>query len=114
MAQYADITIDQGADVTIQLELVDINGNPKDLTGHTVSARLKKSYSSTSYTEFTSHVQNPATAGIVNLTLINTQTDTLEATRYVYDVELSVTSGGDTIIERVLEGQINVTPSVTR
>jgi hypothetical protein len=114
MAQYEDITIDQGADVTIQLELVDTNSNPKDLTGHTVSARLKKSYSSTSYTEFTSLVQIPPTSGIVNLTLTNTQTDALEATRYVYDVELSVISGEDTIIERVLEGQINVTPSVTR
>jgi hypothetical protein len=115
MAQYEDITIDQGADVTLQLELVDTNNNAKNLTGHSVSARLKKTYTSTSYTDFLALIQAPATDGIVNLTLTNTQTDALEATRYVYDVELSYTdSDGDTIIERILEGQITVTPSVTR
>ena len=43
------------------------------------------------------------------------QTDSLKAGRYVYDVELSfVDSDGATIIERVLEGKITLTPSVTR
>ena len=29
MAQYEEITIDQGSDATIQLELVDANGSKK-------------------------------------------------------------------------------------
>ena len=49
------------------------------------------------------------------MSLTNVQTDALKAGRYVYDVELSfVDSAGATIIERVLEGRITVTPSVTR
>ena len=47
--------------------------------------------------------------------LRNTQTDALKAGRYVYDVELSYTDSADnTIIERILEGQLTVTPSVTK
>ena len=49
------------------------------------------------------------------MSLTNTQTDALKAGRYVYDVELSFAdSDGDTIIERVLEGKITITPSVTK
>ena len=46
----------------------------------------------------------------------NTQTDTLLTRgRYVYDVELSfVDSSSNTIIERILEGNIEVSPSVTK
>ena len=117
MSQYEDVTIDQGADVTIQLELVDTNGNTKNLTDHTVAGKVKKTYNSDSdYTwDFGSTIPSPASDGIVNLTLTNTQTDTMKAGRYVYDVELSYAdSAANTIIERILEGQLNVTPSVTR
>jgi len=39
----------------------------------------------------------------------------LKPGRYVYDAELSfVDSAGATITERVLEGRIQVTPSVTK
>jgi len=38
----------------------------------------------------------------------------LKSGRYVYDVELSfVDSSSNTVIERILEGQITVTPQVT-
>ena len=33
MATYEEITIDQGADVSIELELVETDGSKKDLTG---------------------------------------------------------------------------------
>lgn len=116
MAQYEDITIDQGADASIELHLVEPDGSVKNLTSHTVTAKLKKTYSSDSAdtTDFTTTVSN-ATGGICTISLTNSQTDALKAGRYVYDVELSfVDSGGDTIIERILEGKITVTPSVTR
>lgn len=116
MAQYEEITIDQGSDVAIQLELVDHTGAAKDLVNHTVSAKLKKNYNSSDSdtTTFTSIVSTPATAGIATLTLTNSQTGALKAGRYVYDVELSfVDSDNETIIERILEGRIQVTPSVT-
>ena len=48
--------------------------------------------------------------------MTNLQTDTMKPGRYVYDVELeSYDSDTDaTIVERILEGKLTVTPSVTR
>lgn len=118
MAQYEEITIDQGADVTLQLELVDTNGNPKNLTNYTVAAKAKRTYNSDSDDTFTftTAVLTPATAGKCTISLTNTQTDNMKAPgRYVYDVELSVLdSDSNTVIERVLEGVLDITPSVTK
>lgn len=116
MAQYEEITIDQGADAAIELHLVNTDGSKKDLTNHTVSAQLKKNFTSTDSdtTTFVSTISD-AVNGICTISLTNIQTDALKAGRYVYDVELSfVDSDEDTIIERILEGKITVTPSVTR
>ena len=41
MAQYEELSIDKGTDVTIQLELEDVNGNPKNLTNYTVAGKVK-------------------------------------------------------------------------
>lgn len=118
MAQYEEFTIDQGADVAIQINLIDPSTNlAKNLTGYDARAKMKKGYNSDSAdtVDFTSIVANPATDGIVTLALTNTQTDSLKAGRYVYDVELFYNdSDSNTIVERVLEGRIQVTPSVTR
>jgi hypothetical protein len=117
MAQYEDFEIDQGTDVNVQLELTNPNGTKKDLVGHTVNAYMKKSFStpSSEAIQFNTQIQTPSTDGVVNLQLSNTQTDNLKAGRYVYDVELSfLDSAGNTLVERILEGQVIVKPSVTR
>ena len=117
MAQYEEFTIDQGADVAIVLELLDPETNSaKNLGGYDVAAKMKRSYNSDSADTHTfSTIVSDATGGKVTLSLTNTQTDALRAGHYLYDVELSfVDSDANTIIERVLEGRINVSPSVTR
>lgn len=117
MAQYEEITIDQGADIAVEIHLINKDGTKKDLTNHTISAKMKKTFNSDSAdtTSFNSIVSDPATDGIATLSLTNVQTDALKAGRYVYDVEMSyLDSDGDSIIERVLEGKVLVTPSVTK
>lgn len=119
MADYEDFTIDQGADVAIELHLQETDGSKKDLTGHSAAAKMKRSYNSVDSDEiidFTTTISEPVTDGILVLSLTNTQTDALNPRlRYVYDVELSFDdSDGNTIIERILEGKVKVTPSVTR
>jgi len=47
----------------------------------------------------------------IRLILSDTQTNSMKAGRYVYDVEITSPSGEKT---RVLEGQVEVTPGVTR
>tara|TARA_B100000085_G_scaffold155843_2_gene141539 strand:+ start:136 stop:486 length:351 start_codon:yes stop_codon:yes gene_type:complete len=116
MAQYEEFTIDQGADVTIELNLVDKNDAVKNLAGYSIAAKMKKNYNSgdSDTTSFTTIIDN-ASSGIASLSLNNTQTNALKAGRYVYDVELSFQdSAGDTIVERILEGRIQVSPSVTK
>jgi hypothetical protein len=118
MAQYEEFTIDQGADAAIEIHLVNPNnGSAKNLTNHSIAAKMKRTYNSDSddTTIFSSVITDPPTDGIVTISLTNIQTDALKPGRYVYDVELSFQDSDDnTIIERVLEGKILVTASVTR
>ena len=115
MAQYEEISIDQGTDVAITMDCFDETGAKKDLSNHTVYAKLKKNYNSEDYTNFTAIINEPATDGGVTLSLTSTQTDTLKTGRHVYDVELHfIDSDGNTIVERILEGRVQVMPSVTR
>ena len=117
MAQYEEFTIDQGADVAFELHLTNNTGAKKDLTNHTVTAKMKKNYNSDSADthDFTTLIATPATDGVVTISLNNTQTDALKSGRYVYDIELShVDSDANTVVERILEGRIQVTPSVTK
>ena len=115
MAQFQEFTFDQGADTSIELHLVDKNGAAKNLSGHTVTAKIKKNYADSAgeATAFTVAITNAA-SGIATLSLTNSQTAALKTGRHVYDVELSFQdSSSNTIIERILEGRIQVTPQVT-
>jgi len=42
MADYEEITIDQGADVAIELHLVEEDGSKKDLTDYSAAAKMKR------------------------------------------------------------------------
>jgi hypothetical protein len=118
MAQYEEIEIDQGSDVSIEIHLVDaITLLAKNLADYNVNAKMKKSYNSDSADtiDFTTIISSPTSAGIINLSLTNTQTNALKAGRYLYDVEIDFNDSSDvTIIERVMQGRITVTPSITR
>tara|TARA_R110002096_G_scaffold229420_1_gene418999 strand:+ start:158 stop:514 length:357 start_codon:yes stop_codon:yes gene_type:complete len=114
---YEDIDINQGTDIAIELDCVDEDGSVKNLTNHSIAAKMKRTYNSTDASDiqaFNAIVQSPADAGKLTLSLTNSQTAALRKGRYVYDAELSfVDSDDNTIIERILEGQINVIPQVT-
>jgi ssDNA-binding replication factor A large subunit len=115
MAEYEKFTFDQGSDIAVELELVDQNNNYKNLTNYDVNAQMKKNFNSdSSETTIFSAAVTDATRGILVLTLTNEQTSALKVGSYVYDVEIShQDSSSNTIIERVLEGKIRVSPNVT-
>ena len=117
MAQYEDLQFDQGTDVAVEIHLSNKDGSAKDLTNHSVNAVMKKTYNSDvdNTVVFNAIIASPLEDGVITLSLTNAQTDSLKAGRYIYDVEISFTdSDANTIVERVLEGQIELTPSVTR
>ena len=110
MASISNIFIDQGADFTTTVTVTDSNGDAVSLAGYSAAAQIRKSYSSSTSTAFTTSISN-ASGGEITITLTDIQTAALEAGRYLYDV-LITASGGDKT--RVVEGQVTVNPSVTR
>lgn len=110
MATQANITVDQGSDFLVDIDLTDNTGAAMDLSGHSVAGTIKKSYTSSNSVSFTASVSD-AENGIITLSLTNAQTSTMKSGRYVYDVEITDTV--NTTVTRVLEGQVYVTPSVT-
>jgi len=120
LVNYEDIVINQGTDVAIEIHLENDSGSTYDLTSRSVSAKMKRRYADSANdpdtVAFNAVVTTPPEDGIITLSLTNTETDALKTRgRYVYDVEVSYTDSDDNeIIQRVLEGQITVTPSVTK
>ena len=109
MAVYAHLTVDQGTDFSSAIDVTDSDGDPVSLVGYTVAGQIRKHYNSSTKVDFVATVSN-ATAGIVSLSLSAATTNAMKAGRYVYDVEIDL-NGTKT---RVLEGQLEVTPGVTR
>ena len=109
MAVYSNLTVDQGASFSANIDVTDSDGDALNLDGYSVAGQIRKTYSSTTAIDFTASIIN-ASAGVVQISLSATQTNNMKAGRYVYDVEIN--SGGT--ITRVVEGQVEVTPGVTR
>ena len=110
MAIISNLTIDQGTTFTASIDCTSSDNTPLNLNGYTVAAQLRKTYDSTTKTDFTAIIANAAT-GRLQISLTPAQTGALSAGRYVYDVEITDSSG---IITRVVEGQVEITPGVTR
>ncbi len=112
MAMISNLTIDQGASFKAEIDVKDADGDALDLTGFTGAGQMRKTYASSTATNFTVEFKNPRTTGTLTISLTATQTNAIKAGRYVYDVEITKTS--DSEVTRVVEGQIDVTPGVTR
>ena len=110
MAIYSNLTVDQGSAFNASIDITDSDDDPMNLTGYSVEGQFRKSYSSINYTAFSASVSNPPN-GTIRIELTDIQTAALKAGRYVYDVEITSPGGVKT---RVLEGQIEITPGVTR
>ena len=110
MATKANLVIDQGSTFSVELDLTDDNGDTLVLDGFEANAQMRKWYTSSNATVFTTTIN--ASSGQINLNLTANQTGLLTAGRYVYDVELRDVSSN--AISRVVEGIVTVTPQVTR
>ena len=129
MAQYEDLIIDQGSDVEIKLELFNPDGTAKILNRYvevtnsivplfSATGKIKKGFNSTdsNTNSFGTTTLSPTNEEkCVFLSLTNVVTNSMKAGRYVYDVEISATdSDGNITVERILEGKLTVSPSVTK
>lgn len=71
---------------------------------------MRKSYYSTTATDFTMTISD-AGAGQITMAMSSANTANVTPGRYVYDILLTSNTG---IKTRIIEGIVNVLPSVTR
>ena len=110
MASIANIFIDAGANYSKIITVSENSGGPLNLTGYTVKSQIRKSYTSTTAYTFTSSVLDAVT-GKLRLQLTAEQTGAIPPGRYLYDVEITSSSGNRS---RVVEGIVTVTPEITQ
>jgi hypothetical protein len=106
MATKVNFMIEQGTDIQIDINISDVD--IVDISGYTARSQMRRHYQSSSYHAFTATVQDSNT---VVLTMSSALSANVSPGRYVYDVEL--VSPANTVT-RLVEGQITVTPEVTR
>ena len=116
MAIAQNIEIDQDSDYTQTFIAKDDTGTVIDLTTapSTLAAQIRKSYATTSATDFTATVTPSVTTGEFTLALtdVQTATGTIARGRHVYDVVHTVTGTG--VKTRIMEGIATISPGVTR
>jgi hypothetical protein len=110
MAGFAELTLEQGASYSTTVTVNGSNGSPTNLTNYTVAAQLRKSYYSSTATNFTVSVSNAA-GGEITMALSSANTANLTPGRYVYDLLITSPTSVKT---RVVEGIATILPSVTR
>ena len=111
MAVLSNLSIDQGSDFSAEIIVEDSNGDVANLTGFTGAGQIRKTFTSSTATNFGVVVTNAA-SGLLTLTLANSVTNGMKAGRFVYDVEITETANGEKT--RVVEGQITINPGVTQ
>jgi len=110
LAGFVELTLEQGANFNTVLDLKDSAGGILNLSGYTVAAQMRKSYYSSTATNFTIVVSDAA-AGQITMTMNSANTANVSPGRYVYDVLIT---SGSSVKTRIIEGIVTVLPSVTR
>ena len=109
MATRVNIIIDQGTDFSTAINLTDSSGVDLNLTGYSAASQIRKTHSSSNSTAFTCTLTTANST--LTLALNNSVTAAMSAGRYVWDAELTNSSG---TVSRILEGMVTVTPEVTK
>lgn len=112
-AGYQELFLEQGTTFNTTITLDDVYGQSYNLLNFSASSQIRKSYYSSNATAVFDTLVN-GTNGEIALSLTANVTANIRPGRYVYDVLIyDVADTANTTI-RILEGIINVTPSVTR
>lgn len=103
----------QGSTFSRTIALTNSEGNAFDLTNYNVSGFLKYRFSDTTILANLNAAKSfPHSSGIITLSLPSTGTAILPVTIGRYDVEIYHTTSGTA--EKILIGQVTITPEVTK
>ena len=109
-AAYQNLLVERGANFLVSIVLDDVYGDNYDLNGFTATSQMRKSYyAANSTASFNTSIDY--TTSTVTLSLAANTSANIAPGLYVYDTIL--TDGSHNVV-RVLEGVVEVSPSVTR
>lgn len=113
MAEYIELYIDQGSDFSTTITINDESTNlPQNLTGYVVTSSLRRSLlSPNAAANLSCSVFNSANGEIL-ITLPAANTAALRPGSYLFDVKTYDNLSGT--YNRLIEGMIFVTPSITK
>lgn len=110
MSQTINLAVDQGSNVSIQININYANGSSVDLTGYTANASFKKhanAYANTSTAMTAVGYAN----GLLEVSMTGAESANTTWGRYLYDVK--VTHTATNTITRVQEGILTIRPQIT-
>lgn len=107
MAIKVNLVMDQGATFTSTFTMTDDNEEIIDMSTYTMSAKMKKSETSSNSFSFS---VSGANTGVVTMGMSANTTNSISAGRYLYDVKAVALDG---TVSRLVEGIITVTPRIT-
>jgi len=111
MAIISNLVIDQGSTFSADIDVTDRDGAVINLN-NTTAGQIRKNYNSSTAVDFNATIPvATASQGVVRIELTSTQTGAMKAGRYLYDVEIT---SSDNQVTRIVEGQVEITPQVTR
>ena len=106
-----NLVIDQGSDFALDLVIKE-GGSALNLANYSGRAQLRTSVTASSASaSFTVTVTNAAN-GALKMQLPAATSSGISAGQYVYDLEIY--TSGDSIVNRIMQGEATITPEVTR
>jgi len=112
MSNRLDLTLKQGEDFYRLLTIKDSDGNAVDITGYSFAAQIREEYYKPIYLSFSFNISD-ASNGQVEMTLAKALSSAKNINAPFtakYDVEMDDT----TRVTRIMEGDIEITPEVTK
>jgi len=110
---YLDLFIEQGEDFSANISLTALNSASYNLSSYSVRSDIRRSYWSEDATaSFTTELIDGGNDGEISISLDSETTQSLTASKYVYDVFLINNSSNSK--SKILQGTVYVDPSSTK
>jgi len=110
LAAFSELNLEQYANFSTTVNVEDSSGTAINLSGYSAASQIRKSYYSTTATNFTATVTGIAN-GEITISMTAANTANMTAGRYLYDL---VITSPVSVKTRVVEGIVVVLPGVTQ
>jgi len=106
-----NLVIDQGSDFALDL-VIKQGGTALNLSNYSGRAQLRTSVDASSASATFSVTVTNAANGALKMQLPAATSSGISAGQYVYDLEIF--TANDSIVKRIIQGDVTLTPEVTR